>query len=105
MLRPKYAMPVAAVAKSSAVDGSGVRSPSTPPHVLLAAADQQDVQAMEERVHDLEAGMRLAFESVADLRRHLIEVQGHINTMQIIIAWFGRVYAWMANSARHFPWN
>ena len=53
---------------------------------------------LEERVIDLEGGLRVAMMAITDLR-------AEITSLQTITVWVGRVYAWMCNSVRHFPWH
>ena len=72
--------------------------------VLLSDADR-GYPDLEERVIDLEGGLRVAMQAVTDLRAQMVEVRGHISSLQTIYEWIGRVYAWMRNSARHFPWH
>ena len=53
---------------------------------------------LEERVIDLEGGLRVAMMAITDLR-------AEITSLQTITVWVGREYAWLCNSARHFPWH
>ena len=92
--------PVHAVAKSS---GSGLVAPRTP-SVFLTDADR-GYPDLEERVIDLEGGLRVAMQVITDLRAQMVEVRGQISSLQTIYDWIGRVYARMRNSARHFPWH
>jgi hypothetical protein len=90
---------------SSSGGGGDWRAPSTP-RVLLSGEDQDE----SERLRDLEAGMRLMFQTasnlraeVADLSRDLDDLKASHATMLTWTAWFGRLHQWMTESLRNFP--
>jgi hypothetical protein len=84
------------------------------------AADEDDLEEgdggsaapMNERVADLEAAMGRLSGLVGVLRRQqsetailVTEMAGHIERIQTWTAWLQRVYDWMCNAARRFPWQ
>jgi hypothetical protein len=97
---------MAAFSSSSGGSG-GWRAPSTP-RVLLSGEDQDE----SERSRDLEAGMRLIFQTAGNLRAELADLNGELAvlkasqaTMLTWTAWFGRLHQWMTESLRNFPWH
>jgi hypothetical protein len=67
---------------------------------------------LEERVIDLEGGLRVYGMAITDLRNQLnvakMEIAGlkaEVTALQEITSWVRRLYTWMCNSARHFPWH
>ena len=67
---------------------------------------------MEERVIDLEGGVRVHGLAISDLRAELAvamqaisELRAELRAVQTITLWLGRVYAWIQSSARRFPWH
>jgi hypothetical protein len=56
------------------------------------------LEALEEKVHDLEAGMSLMFRNVGELRRGQAEMTSWAE-------WWGRIHAWLDTCARNFPWR
>ena len=94
--------PVHAVAKSS---GSGLVAPRTQSRTPSETLTEADLQALQERVIDLEGGLRVAMGSIQALRGQMVEVSGQVSSLLSVAEWIGRVYAWVRNSARHFPWH
>ena len=70
---------------------SMVRAPMTP-----NSPAEQRINDLAERIHDLESGMRLAFQNLGELRSQQTALCSWV-------VWFGRIRHWMANCARTFP--
>ena len=60
---------------------------------------------LEERIIELEGGLRVAMGAITDLRAQMVEVRTNITSLLTIYEWIGRVYAWLRNAARTFPWH
>ena len=79
---------------------------------VLATSEERGDPDLEERVIDLEGGVRVHGLSIHDLRAEMRvamqainELRAEITALQRITAWVNRVYAWICSSARHFPWH
>ena len=79
---------------------------------VLTTDEERGHPDLEERVIDLEGGLRVYGMAITDLRGDLrvatlaiADLRAEITALQTITLWVGRVYAWMCNSARHFPWT
>ena len=70
-----------------------VRAPMTPSSLLQG---EERINDLDERIHDLESGMRLAFQNLGELRQQQTALHSWLE-------WFGRIRHWMANCARAFP--
>jgi hypothetical protein len=94
-----------ASSSSSLGDGYGW-GPST--SRAETAEDRDD----DERLRDVEAGVRLLFKTVGNLRAEQSEIAAElglltaeVTKMQTWTAWFGRFHTWASQCIRSFPWQ
>ena len=80
-------------AEDGGLGSSMVRAPMTPSSLLEG---EKRINDLAERIHDLESGMRRAFQNLGELRQQQAALYSWVE-------WFGRIRHWMANCARTFP--
>jgi hypothetical protein len=81
-------------------------------HLETLAGEEQEDQSVEERLKDLEIYMARLSETIGGLRltvnitaNQMTDIQADLVEVKSWTSWLSRLYSWMGDSYRYFPWR
>ena len=81
------------------------RAPQTPPDVA-PQSQEEAMESISERVHDLESGMRLLFVSIGELRQANSDLrQANAEIHNWLWSCMRTFHNWLSSCMRTFPWH